>query len=203
MNAICYLNYLKHFFLSANRHGHGIHSPFLYRLTSMVLECKHPYYCFENQFNHSKKMNFIEKKELHSNEMLFRMVNDFQPKHLWLIESPESNLSPWIQQACQKANISRIQSIQNLDFVEVPDMVVVSNPDFTHEIDQELRYLLSIMPENCIFVFVHKHAKSKHSKLWKALKNDTNTSVSMDLFHTGLLFKRKEFKHKHYRIHLH
>ena len=203
MKTISFSNYLKHLLLSANHRGHGIHSPFLYRLTSMVLECRHPYYCFENQLKDSKKINFIEKNDIRSNEMLFRLVNDFQPKTIWLMDFSDSDLFSWIQQACQRARILGVQSIHNLDFESIPDMVVVSNPGFANADEQDLKFLLSIMPENCIFVFVHKHADANSFKRWKTLIKHQDVTVSMDLFHTGLLFKKKDFKHHHYRIHIH
>ncbi len=39
--------YWKHLFQARHRHGHGVHSPFLFDLIVNVIEEKWPYYCYE------------------------------------------------------------------------------------------------------------------------------------------------------------
>lgn len=72
-----------------HRKGHGIHSPYLYRFISSVIQGKYPYYCFDPIENLRKKFSsdpntrYHELTNLHRNknmakngQIIFRIVQD-------------------------------------------------------------------------------------------------------------------------------
>lgn len=75
-------------FKTRNRKGHGIHSPYLYRFITSVLQGKNPYYCFKQIEILQKKIisensTFLnsfgkhqQKKEAYVGQILFRIVQD-------------------------------------------------------------------------------------------------------------------------------
>lgn len=97
------LQYLKYCFTSKYRHGFGIHSPYVYRLVTNVIEENLPYYKYsliegirEKMAHVDEKIGLIEAdggKKLYSvkrlvkdysvspkyGQLLFRLVNHFKP----------------------------------------------------------------------------------------------------------------------------
>lgn len=72
-----------------HRKGHGIHSPYLYRFITSIIQEKHPYYCFDPIENLRKKFNsdpstrYRELTHLHrsknvakNGQLIFRIVQD-------------------------------------------------------------------------------------------------------------------------------
>jgi len=75
-------------FKTRNYKGHGIHSPYLYRFITSVLQEKNPYYCFKQiealrkkiyseNFsilkNHSKR---LRNKDAYNSQIIFRIIQD-------------------------------------------------------------------------------------------------------------------------------
>ncbi len=63
--------------IKSNKWGKGIHSPFVYRLVTEIIFSRYPFYAFDEikKISASKQ----EKEEL---EVLFRLLNFFQPKQI-------------------------------------------------------------------------------------------------------------------------
>jgi len=103
------LKYLKYYWCASNGRGHGIHSPFVYEFVTEVLNDKRPFYPyaaiekirigmlrdqrrigFEDYGKATRvkgevKISDIAHRSLSGRkfgQLLFRMVNHYQPKHL-------------------------------------------------------------------------------------------------------------------------
>jgi len=72
---ICYRLKTRHY------NGHGIHSPYLYRFVTSILQEKYPYYCFE-QIEVQRKTssdghpNLRNSKKAHCGQIIFRIIQD-------------------------------------------------------------------------------------------------------------------------------
>jgi predicted O-methyltransferase YrrM len=99
------VHFLKYSLFSGHKHGHGIHSPFIYELLTEIIEEEKLFYSYEeisllreelvnndniifvNDFGTGKSKNHkisdIAKKssiQTKHGELIFRLVNHFQPK---------------------------------------------------------------------------------------------------------------------------
>lgn len=106
--------------------GFGIHSPYLYRLISFVLEERYPYYCYD-KVESIRKLFKKEVKYFHRNDktdarcgqLLFRLILDAQFKILLELGTSTGFESQYMALANQKAKcISITKSVELAEVVQ-------------------------------------------------------------------------------------
>lgn len=79
-----------------------------------------------------------------------------------------------------------------------PELVLI---DGNHQQDATLRYFELLMknaPPHCILLFDDIHWSEGMEAAWEKIIADPRVTLSLDLFHTGVVFLRKESKKEHY-----
>lgn len=102
--------------------------------------------------------------------------------------------------------VSRNRRIQNLikstfpyiDFTHKPqDLIYFAWPDI-----ELLTKILKAEPfhNNSMILIKNIHQNQENSHIWELLKDNEKVTVSIDMFHIGALFFRKEQTKEHFRI---
>lgn len=199
--------------------GGGIHSPYLFRFVTMVLNSKWPYYAFEalEAVHHPEKrsryLTRITKKEPHQVErMIFRIVQDHQPSTVLEIGSRNGVDTQYIASACPKARIQCIQYLSNsktdqslktaLSKSEQLDFVLFNAPAERQQRMNEFKNCLQHTHDGTLMVIKHIHQTPEQGLNWKLMRNHQRVRASIDLYSLGILIFRTDLPKCKLRIKL-
>jgi len=208
-------NYL----LRAKRaNGRGIHSPYLFRFVTMVLNTKWPYYAFEAlEVSHleEKKHSLIKlnrKKPHRVEQLIFRIVQDHQPATMLEIGHREGIEIEYLLHACPKATCKRLtyapdakddESLKDiLSQMEKLDFVLFNAPAERPLRMYEFRSCIQKAHEGSLFVINHIHQSPEQALNWKMMRNHPEVRASIDLYSIGILFFRSDLPKCKLRIKL-
>jgi len=206
-------NYL----LRAKRaNGVGIHSPYLFRFVTSVLNSKWSYYAFEAlEAVHTaeKKRSILRftKKEPHQvQRMIFRIVQDQQPTTMLEIGNRTGIETQYMVNACPKATFKSITYAPNakddqsfkktVSQMEHLDFVLFNAPAERTQRMNEFRLCLQKVHEGSIFVVKHIHLTPEQAFTWKLMRNHPEVRASIDLYSIGILFFRNDLPKCRLRI---
>ncbi len=126
--------YFKYYLQAANSKGHGIHSPFVYKLITDVLNDDREYYCYDSIEQLRKRLltsnkkiiiddfgagSRIEKTKERSikaiaksslkpkkfSQLLFRLAHYFEPKHILELGTSLGITTSYLSSACPKSRV--------------------------------------------------------------------------------------------------
>jgi len=176
-----------------------LHSPFLYKLATEIFSGKTNY----------KSANYHQLLKVKSSEraiisyknaqVLSRLLVLSEPKNILYIGYSKVNTSI----ITQVSPNSRVISIEvKPDFVNLHamlqdganslDFVFFDNGTDVEKIKMVFDKCLNYKNNNSIFVFNNIYRTNAMNKTWNYVKNHSETIVSIDLFHMGIVLFRKE-----------
>jgi hypothetical protein len=215
---------LRLFYKLRHRRGYGIHSPFVYRLITHVIEEKRPYYAYQEIRNYLSGFPGIRKKLSKSNRLSFRLVNYFGARNILEIGSgygintlcltaPSSQINcRCVELSQKKYGASRklyadwkrriILSTDGLPPLEdKQDCICVDLKSYPAVLPDELKtYLLEHINSQSFIIMKGIRANRRNYLLWKSMVADEKVRVSLDLFYEGILFFTPKLYKKHYKI---
>ena len=174
-----YLQFLWH-----SKNEHGVHSPFVFLLLTQGLynkKIKLPVAALSTYKGvNSKKSRF-----------LFKIVRYFSPKSI-LIVGDTTFEKEVMALANPKSNIDIKNAIYNcIYFSSIP----------TNSITNETVEQLILTIENDSFWILEDiHANAAAEALWQTLQQNPKVTVTIDTYHFGLVFFRKEQAKEHFII---
>lgn len=188
--------------------GQGIHSPYIFRFITTVLNSKWPYYAFEaledvHQSETRHTLFPILKKEPHRvQRMIFRIVNDQQPSIMLEIGNQNGIDTQYMVNACPKAICKSITYAPNstdnqiidktlLDLPQV-DFVLFNAPATCQQRMNEFKKCLQKVHDGTLFVVKHNHQTPEQALAWKLMHNHPQIRASIDLYYLGILFFRND-----------
>lgn len=194
--------YLQYWLGAANGQGHGIHSPFVYTLIREVLNDKqdHAYYPKQKGLYSEKSL------DLKYLQLMARLVRYLNAKKILLLSSNKDQTIDYIHAASNQATLNSLeinpdikttlqtllkqassaQSFPSYDFMFL-DVTMQPLPD-----GEDLQALFSCCHEHTCFVISHIHGHEDSEKLWNNIKEAASVTITIDLFHVGLVLFRKE-----------
>jgi len=174
-----YLQFLWH-----SKNEHGVHSPFVFLLLTQGL------------YNRKIKLPVADLstyKGVNSKKsrLLFKIVHYFSPKSI-LIVGDTTFEKEVMALANPKSNIDIENAIYNcIYFSSIP----------TNSITNETVEQLILTVENDSFWILEDiHANAAAEALWETLKQNPKVTVTIDTYHFGLVFFRKEQAKEHFII---
>lgn len=174
-----YLQFLWH-----SKNEHGVHSPFVFLLLTQGL------------YNKKIKLPVADLsacKGVNSKKsrLLFKIVRYFSPKSI-LIVGDTTFEKEVMALANPKSNIDIKNAIYNcIYFSSIP----------TNSITNETVEQLILTVENDSFWILEDiHANTAAEALWETLKQNPKVTVTIDTYHFGLVFFRKEQAKEHFII---
>ncbi len=231
-----FYNYLIYKLKSTNEHG--VHSPFVFDLVTNVIYNNTAYYSYKKVENFREHLLSSEKaaelihrqNEAKYSQLLFRLVNCFQPKMVLEIGASLGIDTAYLASANSKTKVISIDEHGVVNhppkdyFKELKLKNVERVVGNIHEtLPQLLRqqgqldfvYLNTSGKENVLNWFYQCLAKANESSLfvlsnmydtddmkdaWTEIKNNEQVQVTVDLFYLGLVFFRKEQVKQHFLI---
>jgi len=189
--------------------GGGIHSPYLFRFVTMVLNSKWPYYAFEalEAIHHpEKRRRYIPrfpKKEPHQVErLIFRIVQDHQPSTVLEIGNRNGIDAKYIASACPKAFFESITYLPNaktdktlktaLSKTKQLDFVLFNAPAERLQRMNEFKNCLLQTHDGTLMVIKHIHQTPEQGLNWKLMRNHPDVRASIDLYSLGILTFRND-----------
>ncbi|UNY97600.1 hypothetical protein MQE36_10940 [Zhouia spongiae] len=199
--------YFKFFIESTNQHG--VHSPFVYHLTTKAFYTK-------TETDISKKLKSALKRSgknsfssLKKARLFYKIIHYFDAKHILTIASTPQTIFTLA------ADISKIHKITSLNDKNVPayvsntkqeqqqifDVIFIST-EALNFINPEDLYTLSEKNthDGTAIILDRIHSSESTNKKWLELKNNLSFNVTIDLYHCGLLFKRQGQQKEHFCI---
>ncbi|MBC7721570.1 MAG: hypothetical protein H7068_06055, partial [Pedobacter sp.] len=127
------IKYFKYWFTAANGKGHGIHSPFVFQFVTEILNDDRFFYAFEKieETLPSSLKNFNKKY----NQLLFKIVNYYQPKTIIVIDESLGNTTSYLALANNNTKVFSYQqsiiiqktALQNSQLLGIENIVFYNN----------------------------------------------------------------------------
>lgn len=157
-------------FLLKSTNQHGVHSPFVYSLVTQ---------CFYKKRKYKPYGNWNKKQRL-----LYRIIQYFQPQTL--LEVSENSVLDVFNLGLP---IHTEVGNHSYDFVY-----------FDKSSLQDFEQLLPTQQNDSIWVINHIYKTQKAQQIWQTIKENPRVTVTVDTYHYGLVFFRKEQQKEHFVI---
>jgi len=206
----------NHLLRAKRTNGGGIHSPYLFRFVTMVLNTKCTFYAFEaleavHQKEKEQSILRLNKQKPHSVErMIFRIVQDMQPETMIEIGYHTGTETQYMKNACPKATCMSITYASNqnddpslkvaLSQVEKLDFVLFNAPAEREQRMNEFRSCLQKTHEGTLFVVKYIHQTPEQALNWRLMRNQPEVRASIDLYSIGILFLKSDLPKCNLRI---
>jgi len=214
--------------LSDNRwltgRGFGVHSPWAYDLIENVINEKHPYYAYEDLYPFWEKApQYLPQYPQSRDELLFRLVNRFNPKYILEIGTGAGVSTGYLASVSSRSrvvtvdvahpavkevrkNLRKIPNIEYIaaDILETLDNIIKSGdiPQFIHVAHtalwrQVVERLIPYAGPDTVIV-VEDMGKKEKKEWWKDVINDERVGVTFQMKKVGLLFFDRKKTKQHY-----
>ena len=202
------LRLLTHRIRSRKADGNGIHSPFLYRFITVVLDHRHPFYPFEELALLEDMTGSKARANRLSNQLLFRIAHDQRPTSAVLMGDGADTSARYLQKACpgthlhcsEKQEFSPSELEAFLRENAPIDLLLFSQVRTWEESWAAWLSCRASTQAHSVVALRNPHQDRDTRAFWKALRHDARVSVSLDLGELGLLFFRQELPQKHLRL---
>lgn len=204
--------------------GHGIHSPFVFKLITNVIEEKKPYYAYKEVIEHWNHFGSTKGYEIKVGKLLFRIANHFNAKKMLVLGSGDglgvlymTAVASDVKCVCVEQseakrveasgvytnwlkNIEQHESIDSLKLEEKQDFIVVDLKHFSARTEGVVDYLFRYTDEQSVVVVKGIRTNKANRLLWKKLIEDERVTVSLDLFHLGILIFNKKYYKRNFNL---
>lgn len=214
---------IRLFYKIRHHRGHGIHSPFVFNLITKVIEEKKPYYKYQDIKKHLTEFAEITEKTDKYNLLSFRLVGYFDAESILELGSgtglntlyltaPSSKVKCiCFEQSEQKRGIAR-KLYKNWDrdisFCEKglfeamgkQDCIYLDLTRYNADYEFVEKKLIPLVNEDSFVIVKGIRTNKAHQLLWRKLKLISGVTVSLDLYHMGILFFNPKLHKRNYRI---
>lgn len=205
------VKYAKYWLSAANGKGHGIHSPFVYQFVVDVLNDDRNFYAFEN-IEHIVNADLNNKK---FNRLLFKIVNYYQPNNILLIDETVGITTSYLALAntnatayCYFTDVKKslkareviskclaynCKFIKDLKEIKQYDLVYIDAQN-NSQLNDIFQKLLPLIHTQTVLIFNNISSNKQIEAQWLQLQTNSSVTLTIDLFHIGLVFFRPENK---------
>lgn len=212
---------IKLYYKIRHRHGHGIHSPFVFNFIVNVIENKIPFYAFEDIRRYIREQSGKHTKTYKLNKLLFKTINYFSLKNILVIGSQDgidllyaTSPSKEINCLCAGCNQAVKEKITALldhwnRKIALSDELPAENQlfdciviDLKHIPDIEMigTYIFKHIDEKSVVILNNIRTNNDVSSLVKNIGKDERVRISLDLYTTNILFFDKKYFKRNYKI---
>jgi hypothetical protein len=182
-------SYLKFLWNSVN--SHGVHSPFVYNLVANGFYAK--------QLDIDVDKNAASGLNKATLTTLFKTIRYFKSYKLLVLGEDTMPVTETIRTIAEDLN-TKIWFYSPI--VPVPggvDLAYLAGEN-TASLLNALEELLPNINNNSVCVIANIHQTPEMESAWEAIKKDPNVTVTIDTYHLGLMFFRREQVRQHFII---
>ncbi|MEY3539361.1 MAG: hypothetical protein RL188_778 [Bacteroidota bacterium] len=183
---IQFFKYLRYYWVASNSKGHGIHSPFVFKL-------------IQEQFNVSKSLevpeSFTPAMQQLVQELQLASANQLPKKIIQLMGRLLLKFNPTVY-----CIIKEYINQNNLSNIETLDFAFLTATDQVEAFLSNANKALQMMHPAAWMMVQGIHSSEAMETAWEKLKTNKQVRLTIDLFSIGILFCRKEQKEKEHFI---
>ena len=180
---------LRHYLLSRSKFK--IHSPFVYKIYSEILDDKTDYQ--EYHVLRKKKMVTNSRVSIRNHRLLFRLTRYFKPETILILGmNDEMNLSCLALGSPGSRLISLHDSPGFMVEPGAVDMVLFAGDLSKVHLLDYFFLILQHIHNDSVLIFNNMHSSWEMVEVWNKIKNQPSVTLTIDLFHMGLLFCKEE-----------
>ncbi|HBS53230.1 MAG TPA: hypothetical protein DD806_04430 [Flavobacterium sp.] len=172
-----YLQFLWH-----SKNEHGVHSPFVFLLLTQGLYTKKVRLAADALSNPNKS---VSRKQ----QLLYKIIRYFEPKSILTIGATPSEIDV-IALGSPKAKFESDCDLYHCIFIHSDEFDSITN--------EKLEQLLKTTENDSFWILESIHANRVAEAFWSNLKSNPKVTVTIDTFHFGLVFFRKEQVEEHF-----
>ena len=172
-----YLQFLWH-----SKNEHGVHSPFVFLLLTQGLYTKKVRLAADALSNPNKS---VSRKQ----QLLYKIIRYFEPKSILTIGATPSEIDV-IALGSPKAKFESDCDLYHCIFIHSDEFDSITN--------EKLEQLLKTTENDSFWILENIHANRAAESFWSNLKSNPKVTVTIDTFHFGLVFFRKEQVEEHF-----
>jgi len=182
--------YIKFLWNSVN--AHGVHSPFVYSLVANGFYAKQ----LDIEVDKNAAASGLNKAALTT---LFKTIRYFKSYKLLVLGEDTTPVTETIRAVAEDVS-AKIWFYSTV--VPVPGGVDLAYlvGDNTTSLLAALEELLPNINNNSVCVIANIHNTPEMEAAWEAIKKDPNVTVTIDTYHLGLVFFRREQTKQHFVI---
>lgn len=182
--------YIKFLWNSVN--SHGVHSPYVYSLVANGFYAKQ----LDIEVDKNAAASVLNKAAL---TILFKTIRYFKSYKLLVLGEDTTPVTETIRAVAEDIN-AKIWFYSTV--VPVPggvDLAYLVGDD-TKSLSAALDELLPNINNNSVCVIGNIHQSTEMELAWEAIKKDPNVTVTVDTYHLGIVFFRREQTKQHFII---
>lgn len=208
-------------------HGFGVHSPWAYELIEFVINEKLPYYAYEDLYSFWEKApQYLPQYPQSRDELLFRMVNRFNPKFILEIGTGAGVSTGYLASVSKESRVvtvdhthpavkevrRNLKRIPNIEYIATEDVLQTVQtildgpmmPKFVHvahtsQWRQVVGMLIPKMESDAVIV-VEDLGKKEKKEWWKGVIQNERIGVTFQMSKVGLLFFDLKKTKQHYLL---
>ena len=208
-------------------HGFGVHSPWAYELIEFVINEKLPYYAYEDLYSFWEKApQYLPQYPQSRDELLFRMVNRFNPKFILEIGTGAGVSTGYLASVSKDSKVvtvdhkhpavkevrRNLKRIPNIEYIVAEDVLQTVQtildgpmmPKFVHvahtsQWRQVVGMLIPKMESDAVIV-VEDLGKKEKKEWWKGVIQNERIGVTFQMSKVGLLFFDLKKTKQHYLL---
>lgn len=169
-------------FLWNSKNEHGVHSPFVFLLLTQGLYNKKIRLAADS-------LSYTNKSVSRKQQLLYKIVRYFEPKSILTIGATPSEIEV-IALGSPKAKFENESTIINFIYIHSKQFAIITN--------ERIEQLLKTTENDSFWILENIHANQDAEAFWNNLKSNPKVTVTIDIYHFGLVFFRKEQVEEHF-----
>ena len=172
-----YLQFLWH-----SKNEHGVHSPFVFLLLTQGLYNKKVRLAADALSNPNKSVS-------REQQLLYKIIRYFEPKSILTIGATPSEIEV-IRLGSPQARFNVDGTLYHCIFIHSNEFDTITN--------ERMEQLLNTTQNDSFWILENIHLNRAAESFWNNLKTNPKVTVTIDTFHFGLVFFRKEQVEEHF-----
>lgn len=180
-------------FLWVSQNDHGIHSPFMYSFISKCFYAKGP--------RLSKRVHRTENMETSyaAAELLYRIFNYMKPAKTFVLGVNDEAVIKMLRYAGEE---NKIKTWFFSPLAPIPggtDLAVIADSEKEAAL-ASLELILANAHNDTVCIIPNVHSTKLMERTWQAVQAHPKVSVTVDAYHLGIIFFRREQAQQHFIV---